>query len=206
MQAPFWYLGAERFLQGILKDADAVQENANAFLAQHQLDLNLLLGSNQGPQEASTFDITRELCLHLYHHTPDFGTGLSLKEGVEWLGNNLVGEGKPYGGVLILFDEFSSFVRDYALRIQHRPGAPLQDLLNGVDWMRTKVAFVALAQRDPELIARSLLGGDSLQSLITQLNRLPKPQHYQLHSSTRRGIGRLPKTKSRRMETAYFKR
>ncbi len=182
IQAPFWYMEAERFIQGILKDGDSLKKNANAFLAQYQLDLDLLLDRIK-IQEASTCDITRELCLHLYHHSPDFGTGLSLKEGVEWLGKNLVGEGKPYGGVLILFDEFSSFVRDYALRIQDRPGAPLQDLLNGVDSMRGKVAFVALAQRDPELVAKSLLSGDSLQSLTTQLNRLPKPQHYQLHSS-----------------------
>ena len=49
--------------------------------------------------------------------------------------------------------------------------------------MRGKVAFAAFAQRGPELIAQSLLTGDSLQSLITQLNRLPQPQHYQLHSS-----------------------
>jgi hypothetical protein len=146
------------------------------------LDLDVLLDRIK-VQEATTYDITRELCMHLYHISPDFGTGLSLKEGVEWLGTNLVGEGKPYGGVLILFDEFSSFVRDYALRLQHRPGAPLQDLLNGVDSMRGRVAFVAFAQREPELIARSLLGGDSLQSLVTQLNRLPQPQHYQLHSS-----------------------
>ena len=181
IQAPFWYLDAERFLKGIQSDRGVLQQ-ANAFLAERQLDLDVLLDRIK-VQDATTFDITRELCLHLYHHTPDFGTGLSLKDGVEWLAKNLVGSDKQYGGVLILFDEFSSFVRDYALRIQSRPGAPLQDLLNGVEASRGKVSFVALAQRDPELIAKSLLGGDSLQSLTTQLNRLPKPQRYQLHSS-----------------------
>jgi len=180
-RAPFWHTEAAAFLEGILKDSSVVKR-ANAFLESYQLDLEVLLDKVKG-QEATTYDITRDLCVHLYHHRPDFGTGLSLKEGVEWLGANLVGADKPYGGVLILFDEFSSFVRDYALRIQHRPGAPLQDLLNGVESMRGKIAFVAFAQRDPELVARNLLTGDSLQSLTTQLNRLPKPQHYHLHSS-----------------------
>ncbi len=181
-RAPFWYGDAERFVSGILDDTPDRRESANEFLSQHKLDLDLLLERIRA-QEASTFEITRELCIHLNQFAPDFGTGLSLKEAIEWLGKNLVGPGKPYGGILVLFDEFSSFVWDYALRIRHRPGAPLQDLLNGVESMRGKVAFVAFAQRDPELIAKSLLGGDSLQSLTTQLNRLPKPQHYQLHSS-----------------------
>ena len=182
IRAPFWYADAERFVQAIRSDTDERRESANEFLNRYQLDLDLLL-ERITAQEASTYELTRELCVHLNCFAPDFGTGLSLKEGVEWLGKNLVGDGKPYGGVLILFDEFSSFVWDYALRIRHRPGAPLQDLLNGVDSMRGKVAFVAFAQRDPELVAKSLLSGDSLQSLITQLNRLPKLQHYQLHSS-----------------------
>ncbi len=182
IRAPFWYSDAERFVKAVRNDTNERRASANAFLSRYQLDLDLLLDRITA-QEASTYEITRELCGHLNQFTPDFGTGLSLKEGVEWLGKNLVGEGKPYGGVLILFDEFSSFVWDYALSIRHRPGAPLQDLLNGVESMRGRVAFVAFAQRDPEIVAKSLLGGDSLQSLITQLNRLPRPQHYQMHSS-----------------------
>ena len=182
IRAPFWYLEAERFVKALRNDTKERCDNANEFLSRYKLDLDLLLDRITA-QEASTYEITRELCAYLNHFTPDFGTGLSLKEGVEWLGKNLVGEDKPYGGVLILFDEFSSFVWDYALSIRHRPGAPLQDLLNGVESMRGRVAFVAFAQRDPEVVAKNLLGGDSLQSLITQLNRLPKPQHYQLHSS-----------------------
>ena len=182
VHAPFWYSDAQRFVESILSDSRERQDKANAFLGKFDLDLALLL-ERVAKQDASTYEITRELYLHLNLFLPDFGTGVGLKEGVEWLGNNLVGENKPYGGVLILFDEFSSFVWDYSLQIRHRPGAPLQDLLNGVESARGKVAFAALAQRDPELVAKSLLGGDSLQSVLTQLNRLPMPQHYQLHSS-----------------------
>jgi hypothetical protein len=182
VHAPFWYSDAQRFVESVLSDTKERRDKADAFLGKFNLDLAVLL-ERIAKQDASTYEITRELCLHLNHFSPDFGTGLSLKEGVEWLGNNLVGENKPYGGVLILFDEFSSFVWDYSLQIRHRPGAPLQDLLNGVESARGKVTFAAFAQRDPELVAKSLLSGDSLQSVITQLNRLPMPQHYQLHSS-----------------------
>ena len=182
VHAPFWYSDAQLFVRSILNDTEEKRDKANAFLDQFGLDLAVLL-DRIAKQDASTYEITRQLCLHLNHFSPDFGTGLGLKEGVEWLGTHLVGENKPYGGVLILFDEFSSFVWDYAVQIRHRPGAPMQDLLNGVESARGKVAFAALAQRDPELVAKSLLSGDSLQSVITQLNRLPMPQHYQLHSS-----------------------
>ena len=182
VHAPFWYSDAQLFVRSILSEDQEKRDKANAFLDRFDLDLAVLL-ERITKQDAATYEITRELCFHLNHFSPDFGTGLGLKEGVEWLGTHLVGENKPYGGVLILFDEFSSFVWDYAVQIRHRPGAPLQDLLNGVESARGKVTFAALAQRDPELVAKSLLSGDSLQSVITQLNRLPMPQHYQLHSS-----------------------
>ena len=180
---PFWHSDAQVYVKSLIDESQEKRDTANAFLAKHELDLTLLL-ARIAAQDASTYEITRDLCLHVSRFLPDFGTGLSLKEAVEWLGKNVVGEGKPYAGILILFDEFSSFVWDYSLQIRHRPGAPLQDLLNGVESMRGKVAFAALAQRDPEVVARTLLGGgDSLQSILTQLNRLPKPQHFQLHSS-----------------------
>ncbi len=179
---PFWYAEAGKFVEGITADSE-LRKRADQFLTGHGIDTGVLLDRIRS-QQASTYEITRALCLELHHLNPDFGSGIGLKEAIEWLANNLVGTGKLFSGILILFDEFNAFVRDYALKYQHRPGAPLQDLLNGVETTRGKVTFAALAQRDPELIAKSLIGnGDSLRTLITELNRLPKPQQYQLHSS-----------------------
>ena len=128
IRTPFWYSEAERFVRALVEDTEEKRDAANEYLATLELDLPLLLERIQA-QEASTYDVTRDLCAYLNHFVPDFGNGLSLKDGVEWLGSNLVGPDKQYGGILILFDEFSSFVWDYAVRIRHRPGAPLQDLL-----------------------------------------------------------------------------
>ena len=90
IKVPFWYLEAQRFVEGIRDEGGLARDNADAFLSEHQMDLNVLLDQIK-MQEASPHDITRELCEHLYHHAPDFGPGLSLKQGVEWLGTNLVG-------------------------------------------------------------------------------------------------------------------
>lgn len=180
IELPFWYKGAESFLDRI----DGVgRRTADEFLGQRSLDLDTLVDRVRR-QDASSYDACRELHQHLYGTIPNFGASLSLKDGVAWISDHLCGPGKAYGGLLILFDEFSAFVRDYALRMNTLPGTPLQDLLDGVDSRREKTAFVAFSQHDPETVARNTLPDTQrLSSLQIQLNRLPTAQRLHLHSS-----------------------
>ena len=178
---PFWFNDAEAFLANIRPE---IRADADAFLQEHGLDLNLLLEQVR-QRESSSYALCRDLHHHLHKVFPSFGATASLREAVEWVADNLCGHNKPADGVLILFDEFSAFVRDYALEAHSRPGAPLQDLLNGVENRREKAAFVALSQHDPVTVARTTLRSGSsqtLESLERELNRLPTPQRYVLYS------------------------
>jgi hypothetical protein len=180
IELPFWYKGAERYLETVTQGV--IKERANQILSKNGLDLDVLLDRVK-KQDSSTYDICYNLCVELNGIAPNFGSAVNLKDAVAWLSDNLCGIDHPYSGVLILFDEFSAFVRDYGLSMNTRPGTPLQDLLDGVDSCKEKVSFVAFSQHPPETVARSVLHGNTtLQSLLIQLNRLPHQQQHYLHS------------------------
>jgi len=180
VELPFWYKDASRYLESVRLGGDKVK--ANQILDEYDLDLEVLI-ERVKQNDSSTYDICYNLCLKLIGIAPNFGSTVNLKEAVKWLSDNLCGINKPYSGVLILFDEFSAFVRDYGLSMSTRPGTPLQDLLDGVDSCKEKVTFVAFSQHPPETVARSVLHGNTnLQSLLIQLNRLPNQQQLYLHS------------------------
>jgi hypothetical protein len=174
---PFWFGVAAEFLQKI---DPAFRDRANAFLKQYNLDLPLLLQQVRDG-EAATHDICIALHEELYGTRPKLDEGVSLKDAVAWLIENKCGEGHPYAGLLVLFDEFSSFVEQYA----HSPlrGTVLQDLLNGISDARERAAFIAFAQQDPNQVARRSSTGDVQNRIIQELGRLPTERRWQLHSS-----------------------
>lgn len=174
---PFWFKGAEDFLVNINPDRRA---QANDFLARHQLDLDSLLGRVR-ECDASTRDICVALSRELYKIEPNFDAGVSLRDAVSSIASSKCGLGRPYAGLLILFDEFSQFVADYCS--SSVPGSPLQDLLNGVANARERAVFVAFSQHDPDEVARRSSQGDKLSNVLKELDRLPKTRRYQLHSS-----------------------
>ena len=181
IELPFWYRGAEQFLQRVKQNLEV---EANNFLAPKGLELDLLIERVRS-QDSSAYQLCYNLGVEIFGAPPNFGAALNLKDAVSWLSENLCGEPNPYGGLLILFDEFSAFIRDYCLTMESRVGTPLQDLLDGVDNCREKVAFVAFSQHDPQTVARNAMKGrgeENLQSLEIQINRLPKPERYYLHS------------------------
>ncbi len=182
-QLPFWFSGAERFLNHIPQD---YRTKAEAFLASHNLDLALLT-ERVRRRDGGTQTICRELFNYLYGNYPNFGADASIRDAVAWATDNLCGPDKPVDKLLVVFDEFGAFVRDYSLGDSRGPGTPLQDLLNGIENRRGKAAFVALTQQDPDAIARSALAGglrgEDADSLLKELNRLPESERYILHSS-----------------------
>ena len=180
---PFWFAGAEHFLENIPPEFQAKTED---FLKPQGLDMRLLLERVRG-RDASTQTICRDLHFALYNAYPDFGADASIREAVAWATDNLCGPDKPVDKLLVVFDEFGAFVRDYSLGDFRGPGTPLQDLLNGIENQRGRAAFVALTQQDPDAVARSALRGaphgDDAASLLKELNRLPESERYVLHSS-----------------------
>jgi hypothetical protein len=180
-ELPFWFGAADRFLQNIRPESVAAAEG---YLAARQMDLGLLLEKVKR-RESTARTVCRELHQHLYNSTPNFGTATSLREAIEWVTDNLCGPTKGLGGVLVLFDEFSAFVRDYAVAGHSTAGTPLQDLLNGIANRPGRAAFVAFAQHDPDTVANTVLRGapEHLASLKHELSRLPMPQRLVLYSS-----------------------
>ncbi len=181
IEAPFWFNEALRFITGL----DAEQQNrANQFLEKHSLDLHALHQKVQ-QRETGTYTLCVELFKNIIGYRPDFNGETSLVEAIQWVVRELVGKGHV-GGLLILFDEFSEFVRGY--NSLHPVGIPLQELLNGVEQNRGKVLFVALSQHEPERVI-SNDGTQGYESLVKELTRLPRANRYWLHSTLEDVLG-----------------
>lgn len=178
----FWFDGVERWLDKIDPNK---REEVDAFLQQYHLDLDLLL-DKVGAREVGTYEVCRQLHLHLHGSLPDFGATTSLEKAIIRVVDELCGSSGPFGGLLVLFDEFSAFVRDYAALAGSRPGMPLQDLLNGIKCKRERAAFVGFAQRDPDTVALKempQLPQATIDNLKKELSRLEMKDRLLLHSS-----------------------
>lgn len=172
IRPPFWHEQAETYLTHLSPEESA---RADAYLGQHDSQLPLLLQDIQAHRDVH--DLAVEAIRAAKGVKPDLRE-ISLARAVRWAVENLVGQDKPFGGILILFDEFTLFLNKYARR---NGAADLQDLLNGVDDYRGRVTFVAFAQIDPETTAENLtLAGSSRADLKKALTRLQRK--YSLYS------------------------
>ncbi|MEW6421595.1 MAG: hypothetical protein AB1511_07685 [Deinococcota bacterium] len=176
VRPPFWFEAAERAL-GRIADNSGYAELAEQFLARHDLDLFSLRDMVQ-KREAAAYTLSVEVFRTVYGVAPDFGAETALNEAVGWVADTFCGPDKPFGGLLILFDEFSLFVRDY--QMNNRLGAPFQDLMNGVSNRRGKVLFVGLSQHDPNVIAER--SGSAGADLLKELNRIPQPNRQRMQT------------------------
>ncbi|WP_102126051.1 hypothetical protein [Deinococcus planocerae] len=188
-QPPFWFDKADELLERLGKNpTDAV--TANAFLTGHGRDLPSLR-QEIGERRSGAYQLAVGAFRAVHGIEPNLGGETALNDAVEWIVKDLCGPGKPFGGLLILFDEFSRFVQDYG---QNNPvGAPLQELLSGVGHAsaRGKALFVGLSQHDPVVIANRYGGGEEL---IKELNRIPEPNRHRMQTMLEDVLGGVLKT------------
>lgn len=182
VETPFWFTEAQSFLSSLRPEQVA---QADAFLASYKTDLYLLRQKIE-QRETGVYQVCVELIKTLIGIKPDFNGETRLDDAVNWVVQELCIRQKRIGGLLILFDEFSEFVRGYASL--HPTGVPLQELLNGVESNRGQVLFVALSQHEPERVARND-GTAQYTSLFKELTRLPLPNRHWLHSSLEDVLG-----------------
>jgi hypothetical protein len=170
---PFWYEQAESILAGL---TDVQRAEADAYLHDSQMDAALLLSRVQAREHV--YDEVVGAIKAALGVKPDLRE-VSLSQTVEWAAKKFTGPGKPLGGMLILFDEFSLYISKYAHR---HAAADLQDLLNGVEKNQGRVVFLAFAQFDPLTTAENLtsLSINELDDLKKALTRLPRK--YALYS------------------------
>lgn len=170
VEPPFWVNQAKQYLKSLTHEQ---LEIANAFLeANYHLDVPALLQEIEGYREQA-YTQYEDLFAHLSHGVrPNLDANVSLREAVGWAVREHCAKDKPLGGLLILFDEFSLYVQRYA---RDKAVGELQDLLQGVQDQRERAVFLAFAQHDPDEVATQMLhGGQPLQSLKKELDRLPR--------------------------------
>lgn len=176
---PGWYEKAEKYLKGL---EGKELKKANAFLEKFEVDVPMLVQNVKRKQD-SAYDKFIDLYAHLDEHgfKPDMKGELSLAFAIKWAVKNFCGDGK-LGGVIVLFDEFSLYIQNYAKRTA---AGDLQDLLNGVDECRGKAVFMAFAQQDPITAAQNALIGatpEQKESLLKEITRIPQSGKFILHS------------------------
>lgn len=180
-----WFEEARRILSTFKADEIEV---ANAFLAPHQLDLDVLDLELEASNDAH-HDLLHELLRHVRHITPNFGRTADPGQAIEMVCDEYCGPGKPFAGLLVLFDEFSLFVNSYATKYRNQQGAPLQRFLDGIYNRKGKAVLLAFAQQSPH--AHTLLkdkiqvgGGNvnDLGALIREMTRLDPKDEMSLYA------------------------
>jgi len=144
---------------------------ANSILEAYSYDIPMLLEDVRQRRD-NAYDLCRDLFTQLHGVPPDFRGEVSIRQTFNWAIKEFCGEGKPLGGILVLFDEFSLYIQRYA---QRSAAGELQDLLNGIEDQKGKAVFLCFAQHDPVTMARNILKtGQGLESLEKELNRIPR--------------------------------
>lgn len=187
-----WFKPAQEGLEALsAKQSDV--EKANAFLQKLNPPLTLHdlredLTSRRGQY--------REQLSQMVHHVtgfpPAFGDMLGPKQVIESVVEKYCGEGKPFSGLLILFDEFGRFIQDYANEYDLlSKNQPLQNLLEAIAGLQSKAAIVAFTQANPEGIAKRAMGASSarLDEVNRELTRFPDPQRKVLVSPLEAVLG-----------------
>ncbi|GAB4499015.1 MAG: hypothetical protein OHK0052_13290 [Anaerolineales bacterium] len=166
---PFWFSKAEEWLNN-LESSQIIQ--CNQFLEKYEIDVPALKDAVRKGED-KFYEICRDLFTHLNRIAPDFGGHVNLSDLLLWAVESFCGEGKPFAGCLILFDEFNLYLQKYA---RNGNAGELQNLLQGVsDLAGRKVVFLAFAPSDPKQIVNNTYGGggDLAESVLKELERLP---------------------------------
>lgn len=179
-ELPLWYRKAAEWLQSLPQRG--MEEEANEFLSEYRVDLPALIERvNQCDED--TCEKVRKLFRHITGVLPDFEGDLEPRDLLRWLVEHHSDRGQRFGGVLILFDEFSQFVERYYL--QRRYAGSLQRLLEMIDTLRPRVLFLAFAQHDPSSVARNAMqhaSNQQEQEALKELQRIPQGNKLQLHT------------------------
>ncbi|WP_026370535.1 hypothetical protein [Kallotenue papyrolyticum] len=183
LQSPFWSHQALRFLDSL---DDSRHRQADEFLQAERLDLATLRRQIKHHESRALVVFQRLFSALNGGMPPNFEQGISIGETIDWIIRELCQARNLFGGLLILFDEFSAFVQRYPDMARPFSSQPLQELLESVERYRGRAELIAFAQHDPTTLARELrrrdLASSTLDAIDKELTRFPREQRYLLHS------------------------
>ncbi len=173
-----WYDSAAEWLQSRQNDP-VFTEQANRFLERYETDVAQLLDRLRN-YDHEAVRLFNEMSSHLFGAPLNLEGNHSADELLKDVHRRYCKEQNRFGGVLVLFDEFGLFLRNY-LRSQSYLGS-LQRLLEAIDALRPHVLFVGFAQEDPVNVM-ALVGDNALRDNVQrELQRLPLNNKLLLHS------------------------
>ncbi|MEO0248790.1 MAG: hypothetical protein ABIN58_04475, partial [candidate division WOR-3 bacterium] len=177
---PLWYESAAAWLRTLPERH--LEEKATAYLRTQNCDLPMLI-SRVEKYDDETYELVRSLHKHLVGTVPQFEGGLASGDLLRWLVDHYCKSENRFGGVVILFDEFSQFLERYYHNKRHV--GSLQLLLETVDRLRRRVLFLAFAQHDPLEVVESTLTDRSqthIDEAKRELQRIPINNKLLLHT------------------------
>lgn len=112
------------------------------------------------------------------------GYSANLKDLFDTLFQDLCGEGKPFRGIAVLFDEFHQYVENMVNLREHQSfGALVESLCGGKRLENGQGLFVAIGTMDPDTAAKKNgLTGAQLNEVAKELGRIPRPNRLSLRS------------------------
>jgi hypothetical protein len=104
---------------------------------------------------------------------PTSAGSLNPQQVINKLVEDFIGEDKPFSGLVIIFDEFSQFIRTYSYR---RLDADLGILLMAAQENKRKVLMILLGHNDPDQVAKVYARNNetALQDISKDLTRIEK--------------------------------
>jgi len=172
IELPFWNRQAKIWLEGKIDDKQAKKFLKDNF----STDIHSLMQEVE-EYKSDAYEQYVQLFKYLNNNvSPSSDGNFDFKDAVQWA-VDVCKKSKALSGVLVLFDEFSQFVQRYS---EGKSVGDLQNLLQGIQDHRGKSLFLAFAQHDPDEVADQYAGGQSLQSIKRELNRIEKK--YALYS------------------------
>ncbi len=167
---PLWYDRAASWLERLADDATLKNRAAEILHSNYGTDLPTLVQETRRCSP-SVYETVIDLHRKLYSTTPNFEGEYAPADLLEKVVERFCRQEKKWGGVLILFDEFSLFIQKYAHN--QRAAGMLQNFLESIQRCRPDALFVAFAQHDPLSVVDSLsIGQQQISSVRKELERI----------------------------------
>jgi len=163
-----WNNDAIEFLEKNRKNQVTVDFLANAL----HTDIPTLIADIQENRDSAWNDFVK-VFTEITGMGPTSAGSLNPQQVINKVVEDLIGEDKPFSGLVIIFDEFSQFIRTYSYR---RLDADLGILLMAAEENKRKALMILLGHSDPEQVAITYAKNNetALQDIRKDLNRIEK--------------------------------